>query len=83
MTHFIINNGARVDVEFPFFKGKGGMSRREGHAEATIAIRDRARGAEPGPGTVDGHPVEAFRIQPSPTVEGMTLIDVRFAGEAA
>lgn len=79
----VINNGRRVAVAFAFFKGEGGMSRREGSAEATIAIRDRARGAEPGPGTVDGHPVEAFRIQPSPTVEGMTLIDVRFAGEAA
>ena len=79
----VINNGQRVAVAFPFFNGEGGMSRREGSAEATIAIRDRARGAQPGPGTVDGQAVEAVRIQPSPTVEGMTLIDVRFAGEDA
>lgn len=78
-----INNGQRVAVAFPFFTGEGGMSRREGSAEATIAIRGRARGAEPGPGTVEGQPVEAVRIQPSPTVEGMTLIEVRFPAEAA
>lgn len=75
----IINNGVRVPVVFDFFEGIGGVARREGAVEATVAIRERVRGAELGPGTVDGQPVEVLSIQKSPTVPGMTLVEVRFA----
>lgn len=74
----VVNNGARVPVEFPFFTGTGGLSRRDGAAEATIAVRENLRGTEPGPGLVDGQLVQAIKIQKSPTVPGMTLIDVVF-----
>lgn len=74
----IINNGVRVPVAFTFFEGIGGMARREGAEVATVAIRERVRGAEPAPGTVDGRPVEVLSIQKSPTVSGMTLVEVRF-----
>lgn len=83
MSENVINNGARVPVVFDFFEGIGGVSRRDGSAEATIAIRQAVRGASPGPGQVNGQPVDVLKIARSPSVAGMTLIDVRFAeGEA-
>jgi hypothetical protein len=55
------------------------VARREGATEATVAIRERVRGAEAGStGLVDGQPVEVTAIYKSPTVAGMTLVDVRF-----
>ncbi len=74
----IINNGARVPVAFTFYEGVGGMAQREGATTATIAIRERVRGAEPAPGIVDGRAVEVLSIQKSPTVPGMTLVEVMF-----
>ena len=78
MTEIIVNNGTRVAVSFPFYTGTAGMCRREGSAEATLAIREKVRGAEPGPGEVEGQPVNAVRVQRSPSVDGMTLVDVVF-----
>jgi len=78
MSQNIVNNGERVAVSFPFYSGNAGMSRRDGSREATLAIREKVRGAEPGPGAVAGQPAKAVRIQRSPTVEGMTLVDIAF-----
>ncbi|QTH22018.1 hypothetical protein HRJ34_00290 [Rhizorhabdus wittichii] len=78
----VINNGARVPVVFDFYSGIGGVSRREGASDATIAIRENVRGAEPGLGTVNGQPVRAVKIGKSPTVPGMVLIEVVFLEEA-
>lgn len=78
----VVNNGARVPVVFSFFTGTGGLSRREGAAEGTVAIRENLRGTSPGPGLVDGQPVQAVKIQKSPTVPGMTLVDVVFDAPA-
>lgn len=75
----IINNGARVPVAFDFYTGMAAIARREGAATATIAVRESLRGASPGPGLVDGEPVEAVKIQKSPNVSAMTLIDIVFS----
>ena len=78
MTNFNVNNGVRVNVAFSFFTGPGGLSRAANSRDATVAIRDTARGAAPGDGTVDGQPVEVVATRRSQTMPSMTLVDIRY-----
>lgn len=74
----IVDNGTRLQVAFDFYTGEAGLSRREGAAEGTVAVRQKIRGADEGSGTVGGLPVRVVQVRRSPAVAGMTLIDVVF-----
>lgn len=78
MSENVVNNGARVDVEFGFYKGRAGMVMDAGGVLRVSVLAPLPRGNKvPTDGTVDGKRMEVLAVDRGTLDRQFTVLTIR------
>lgn len=82
MSESTVNNGARVDVEFGFYKGRAGMVIDAGGVLRVSVLAPLPRGNKvPTEGRVDGKKVEVLAVDRGTLDRQFTVLTIREISE--